>query len=300
MSRTGRTLYHLVAMTRCLFVSDLHGRPDRYEKLFRAIERIEPAGVFIGGDLLPHAFLHRPSGAEGPDDFISGFVASRLRALKKKLADRYPALFVILGNDDPKVDEISCEELTREGLWQYVHNRRADLHPYPVYGYACVPPTPFTNKDWERYDVSRYVPPGCTSPEEGWRTQEIEPNVLKYATIKEDIERLAGSDPLERAIFLFHTPPHETALDRVGLDGKKIDGVPLDLHVGSIAVQRFIESRQPLLTLHGHIHESARLTGHWRDKIGKTHVFGAAHDGPELALVQFDPADLENAGRELL
>jgi Icc-related predicted phosphoesterase len=86
----------------------------------------------------------------------------------------------------------------------------------------------------------------------------------------------------------------------VGLDGKKIDGVPLDLHVGSIAVQRFIESRQPLLTLHGHVHESARLTGHWRDKIGNTHVFGAAHDGPELALVHFDPADLENAERELL
>ena len=103
-------------MTRCLFVSDLHGRPDRYEKLFRAIERIEPAGVFIGGDLLPHAFLHRSSGAAGPDNFISGFVASRLRALKKELADRYPAIFVILGNDDPKVDELPCEELTRERL----------------------------------------------------------------------------------------------------------------------------------------------------------------------------------------
>ena len=287
-------------MTRCLFVSDLHGRPDRYEKLFRAIERIEPAGVFIGGDLLPHAFLHRSSGAAGPDNFISGFVASRLRALRKELADRYPAIFVILGNDDPKVDELPCEELTRERLWQYIHNKRVDFHPYPVYGYACVPPTPFSLKDWERYDVSRYVPHGCSSPEEGWRTQEVEPNVVKYATMKEDIDRLVGSDPLERAIFLFHTPPHDTALDRVALDDKMIDGVPLDIHVGSIAVQRFIESRQPLLTLHGHIHESARLTGRWRDKIGQTHLFTAAHDGPELALVQFDPDELENAERDLL
>jgi Icc-related predicted phosphoesterase len=287
-------------MTRCLFVSDLHARPGRYEKLFDAIERIEPAGVFIGGDLLPHAFLHRASDAAGPDDFISGFVAPPLRALKKKLADRYPALFVILGNDDPKADEVSCEEIAREGLWQYVHNKRADLHPYRVYGYACVPPTPFHCKDWEVYDVSRYVPPGCISPEEGWRAQEIAPNVVRYATIKEDIERLAGNDPLERAIFLFHTPPHDTALDRVGLDGKMIDGVPLDIHVGSIAVRRFIEARQPLLTLHGHVHESARLTGRWRDKIGRTHMFGAAHDGPELALVRFDPDDLENAERLLL
>jgi len=37
------------------------------------------------------------------------------------------------------------------------------------------------------------------------------------------------------------------------------------LAVGSIAVRRFIEERQPLLTLHGHIHESARLTGDWRE-----------------------------------
>lgn len=38
---------------------------------------------------------------------------------------------------------------------------------------------------------------------------------------------------------------------------------PMDVHVGSIALRRFIEARQPLLTLHGHVHESARLTGSW-------------------------------------
>jgi Icc-related predicted phosphoesterase len=79
-----------------------------------------------------------------------------------------------------------------------------------------------------------------------------------------------------------------------------IDGVPLDVHVGSIAVRRLIESRQPLLTLHGHVHESARLTGSWRDTVGRTHMFSAAHDGPELALVRFDLADLDGATRELL
>ena len=79
-----------------------------------------------------------------------------------------------------------------------------------------------------------------------------------------------------------------------------IDHVPLDVHVGSIAVRRFIESRQPLLTLHGHIHESARLSGSWRDRIGRTHMFTGAHDGPELALISFDLDDLEEATRVLL
>jgi Icc-related predicted phosphoesterase len=79
-----------------------------------------------------------------------------------------------------------------------------------------------------------------------------------------------------------------------------IDGVPLDLHVGSIAVQRFIESQQPLLTLHGHIHESSTLSGSWRDLIGRTHMFSAAWEGPELALVRFDPENLDDASLELL
>jgi Icc-related predicted phosphoesterase len=70
--------------------------------------------------------------------------------------------------------------------------------------------------------------------------------------------------------------------------------------VGSIAIRRFIETRQPLLTLHGHIHESARLSSSWRDFIGRTHCFSAAHDGPELALIQFDPDHLEAATRQLI
>ena len=43
-----------------------------------------------------------------------------------------------------------------------------------------------------------------------------------------------------------------------------------------------------------------RLIGFWQEKIGRTHVFSAAHDGPELAIVCFDPAQPENAIRGLL
>jgi hypothetical protein len=54
------------------------------------------------------------------------------------------------------------------------------------------------------------------------------------------------------------------------------------------------------VTVHGHIHESARLTGSFSDVIGRTRMFSAAHDGPELALVRFDLEDLDGASRELL
>lgn len=118
------------------------------------------------------------------------------------------------------------------------------------------------------------------------------PNEIRYETIANDLERLTGEDDLERAVMLFHTPPYQTALDRAALDGKMVDNVPLDPHVGSIAVRRFIESQQPMLTLHGHIHESARITGSWQERIGRTICLGAAHDGPELAVVSFRLGDV--------
>ena len=137
-----------------------------------------------------------------------------------------------------------------------------------------MPPTPFRLKDWERYDVSRFVDPGCIPPTEGVRTMDTGEDI-EYCTIMQDLQELAGDDDLENAIFLFHSPPYQTMLDRAALDGMMVDHVPLDLHVGSIAIRRFIEERQPLITLHGHIHESTRLTGSWREQIGRK--IGRAH-----------------------
>ncbi len=142
--------------------------------------------------------------------------------------------------------------------------------------------------------------PGAVSPEEGYRTVPVSESEVRYGTISEDLARLAGDRPLANAVFLFHSPPYKTLLDRAALDGKMVDHVPLDVHVGSIAIARFIQERQPLVTLHGHIHESARITGSWRDRIGRTHMFSAAHDGPELALVSFTLEDPAGATRELL
>ncbi|MEW6747006.1 MAG: metallophosphoesterase [Planctomycetota bacterium] len=282
-----------------LFVSDLHGRIGRYEKLFQAIGRERPRAVFLGGDLLPSARAVTPY-SMSPPGFIRDCLVKPFARLRRELGTAHPHVFLILGNDDGCLGEPALREGEDAGLWQYVHNRKVPLDDVTVYGYACVPPTPFLLKDWERYDVSRYTEPGAISPEEGIRTGSVPADVPRFATIKNDLASLAGNESLERSVFLFHTPPHDTALDLAAIAGKKVDHAPLDPHVGSIAVRRFIEERQPLLTLHGHIHESARLTGEWRDRIGRTRMFSAAHDGPELALVRFDLEDLDGASRELL
>jgi len=285
---------------RCFFVSDLHGRTDRYEKLFAAIRAEHPAAVFVGGDILPTGSFVRAAIDPAHDDFIRNYLAPAFLTLRKDLAPAAPEVFLILGNDDARIEEESVMDAERRGCWRYAHERKLLLGPHAVYGYACVPPTPFLLKDWERYDVSRYVDPGCVSPEEGYRSVEISPDEVKWSTIHKELARLAGADDLAEAIFLFHSPPHMTPLDRAALDGQTVEGVSLDPHVGSIAIRRFVEERGPRVSLHGHIHESARLTGAWRTMVGRTHAFSAAHDGPELALVRFDPQRPEAATREIL
>ncbi|MGD9344523.1 MAG: metallophosphoesterase [Candidatus Aminicenantes bacterium] len=283
----------------CFFVSDLHGSFDRFQKLFDIIRKDLPQAVFIGGDILPGEHHLLTDSLEEGNNFIEHFLVNKFVDLKGELKDTFPRIFLILGNDDSRSEEKKIDEAEKLGIWEYIHNRKTMFKSYPVYGYAYSPPSPFLLKDWEKYDVSRYVDPGSVSPEEGIRTVKVRPEEIKYSTIAKDIKTLASDADLSQAIFLFHAPPYKTKIDRAALDDKKIDHVPLDPHVGSIAIQRFIKDRQPLLTLHGHIHESAKLTGSWRDRMGKTHMFSAAHDGPELALIRFDPENLDTATREI-
>jgi Icc-related predicted phosphoesterase len=282
-------------VTRCLFATDLHGHPDRYEKLLAAVESERPAAVLLGGDLLAHAFAwHKPG------DFFGEFLGPCLAELRDRLGEVYPRVLVILGNDDPRCEVESLDELAADGLLEHLHRRSVEIAGFRLYGYACVPPTPYGLKDWERWDVSRHLEPGCVSPEEGFHSVRASASEIRYGTIAKDLAALIGDAELDRAVLLFHAPPHETNLDRAALDGMIVEHVPLDVHVGSIAIRRFIENHQPLVTLHGHVHESPRLTGSWRDRIGRTHLFSAAHDGPGLALVRFDLEDPASATRELI
>jgi Icc-related predicted phosphoesterase len=282
------------------FVSDLHGHINKYQILFDSILTHKPEAVFLGGDLLPHEYYSRKNFQTAHGDFINEFLVKRLYELRKTVGEFYPRIFIILGNDDSKTEEPSLVAATNDGILEYIHFRNACLHHYLVLGYANIPPSPFTLKDWEKYDVSRFVDPGCVSPEEGFRTVPVPTEEVRYGTIQQDLSDLTDGLNLENSIFLFHCPPYHSQLDRADLDGQMIDHVPLDVHIGSIAIQRFIEEKQPLITLHGHVHESSRLTGAWKQKIGQTVAISAAYEGSELALVKFDPEDPDNATREII
>jgi uncharacterized protein len=87
-------------------------------------------------------------------------------------------------------------------------------------------------------------------------------------------ERICGlADQLEdpqRAIFNLHVPPFDSSLDTAAeltedLEVVMSGSAPKMIPVGSTAVREAIERYQPMLSLHGHVHESAGAT-----RIGRT------------------------------
>lgn len=82
-------------------------------------------------------------------------------------------------------------------------------------------------------------------------------------------EMVAKVKNMESCIFNFHVPPVNTDIDAcVKLDTSVMPPRPIigeTIHAGSVAVRNAIEKYQPLLGLHGHIHESMGFA-----KIGRT------------------------------
>ena len=102
-------------MSYCFFVSDLHGSVPRYEKLFNKVEEERPEVLFLGGDLLP-SFFSSFNGND-PNDFFQDILLEGFLKLKANLGNRYPRVFLILGNDDGAYYEDSIVQAEKLGIW---------------------------------------------------------------------------------------------------------------------------------------------------------------------------------------
>lgn len=287
-------------MKLCFFITDYHGRISKYEKLFSEIKKDDPEIVLIGGDILP--FRGRISSKHEPgfDDFIRDYLAPKFAAIRDENHYKKPEIFLIFGNDDPRIFESSAIEAERAHIWHYIHEKKFSCGKYDFYGYSFIPPSPFMLKDWEKYDVSRYVDPGCSHPHEGTRSVDILNRDMIFSTIKTDLQDMTDERDLSKSVFLFHAPPHDTHLDHSELEGETVDHAPVDPHLGSIAIKRFIKQRQPYLTLHGHIHEASKISGKWMQKSGETLMIQGSHKGSEAAVIKFDLDNPENCEKVLL
>jgi hypothetical protein len=199
------------------------------------------------------------------------FIEEYLYSYFEKLDASGISYYGMLGNDDCQAVLPNWQELVR------THPRLHDLTEewvpladgLAICGCNYIPDPPFRLKDWCVFDTRNYVRPSqhpdpiISQGDSFELVHDIDTFFTTRPTLEdilnEIVERTAS---FERAIFVCHAPPLGTDLGNVGPNAD----------VGSAAVRAWIQRHQPLLTLHGHIHESCRITGADTVKIGRTTV----------------------------
>jgi Icc-related predicted phosphoesterase len=210
-------------MVKFLYVTDVHGDVNVYEKMFELGRKREIAFLIFGGDIT--------SGfnPKGQKFFLEFYLIRRLKEFKK---EANKPVFMMMGNDDFSSNFRILKMAGRKKTVKLLHSRFYGVCNHIIAGYPFINPTPFPLKDWEKDEEA----------------------------IEKDLEKLAEGIKSRKTIYVFHAPPYGTKLDM--LSGGE--------HKGSEAVRRFIEKKQPLLTLHGHIHEACKISGAMKQKIGRT------------------------------
>lgn len=258
---------------KLLYVSDLHGTEGHYEAIERFALEAKPDAVILGGDLFPDERTLDPlrAGREQPR-FVESFFR---RWIERIAAAGVQRVFVIFGNHDWLPSAQAAEELSRALPLCVVDRwtRHAGgatpgemFRGVRIVGYSSTPPTPWYVKDFELQDTPD-EPPSGREARGGLRwdaghAAALEAEVEVLFSPRRTIEsQLAALPPIaEPWILLAHAPPRDTGLDC--MFGPQ--------HIGSRAIRDAIERKTPLISLHGHIHESQVLSGRYAERIGRT------------------------------
>jgi uncharacterized protein len=267
---------------RLAYASDLHGNLGLYRALLELAVDNQAQAVIIGGDLLPHE-----SRVQHAITTQRRFIEHNIRPLLTEFHSSYPDIAVLLlaGNDDWAGAITGLIDLEHDQLAYALHGRTITIAGSSIAGYACVPPTPFSIKDYERPDSGsqRAVSFGMAYMSNGDQIRPLDQEEFwQRPTIAEELALLAQQHNPQQAIYVCHTPPAETPLDL--MRGNR--------HVGSPALRAFIEQYQPLLTLHGHIHEAPQLSGYYACQIGTTWCINAGREPGRLQAVTLDTEDI--------
>ncbi len=269
------------AFRRLLYASDFHGSTRTWRKLLNAVSVYQAEAVMVGGDLTGKSVIpfvrHNSSWSarflgqdhelatfeekqalvqrvtdtgfypyetndeemaalsgnkEEADRIFDRLMTERLESWATMAADRLKEsipIIIIPGNDDlPTIDRI----LDSSPGFVMAHERVVDLFDgFQVLGIGYSNMTP-------------------------WRAPRDVPEEVIAQTFKTCAASVAD---MRRTIFLIHCPPNGTALDEcmeIDESLRPVAGGTSMVHVGSTAVREAIVEYQPLIGLHGHIHES--------------------------------------------
>ncbi len=292
----------------CLTTADVHGNITQYEKIKQTIIEKDVDHVFLCGDLLP-----KKGGLWNPGNkirtikmqrkFIEGYFNNYLNELSM-----HTNVYAIFGNDDFKSNYNLLPKDNKKITFLNndivpLANTSEELY---VAGYPYVSLTPFLQKDWEKWDNNDmhqsnkiYRTDGYTSQNGRHYPIQFENNEDKRSSIKTDLDALAKLHDPQKTVYVFHDAPYNTPLDMTSQKNPYIK--ENDLHIGSKAIRNFIETYNPLLTMHGHIHETFEESGNYKWKNNSSIAVTAANDftSPSVAYVLFSLPSLANMKRSV-
>jgi len=243
---------------KLLYVTDIHGVKWKYERIYELTKDNNVDIVINGGDMLPtrpNFFIQ--------DDFIETFLEHHFQ-----LYDEEGIYYLCMPGNDDLIIHDELLDITVSNF-DHVHNiaqRIYKINGFEFVGMNWVTDLPFGLKDRARMDSEDFVFPmqigkPILSTKDGLKRLD---DWFTYAktipTIKEELNNLPLPDDDNESIYVIHMPPAKVWLD-VCSDRSQ---------VGSRAIYNFLKVRQPFLSLHGHIHESAKMSNIWRNKIEDT------------------------------
>ncbi len=238
---------------KLIYTADLHGNEDFYKRLLKKAEEENIDAIVIGGDLCPRIGDTKKEKINNQKIFLEKFMISLFKEFKQN--NKNKEIYLIMGNDDFRINLEVLENAEKNTILKSIHKKSIKLNKnYNIAGYSFINFTPFRLKDWEKFEYE-----GDMAPNQFF-SEEIRSIEREWGTIQDDLQKLKKLSNPKKTIYTIHAPPYNT----------KLDIITTGVHVGSKAVREFVEKEQPLLTLHGHIHESPQMSGAWHDKINKT------------------------------
>lgn len=246
---------------RLIYVTDLHGDEQKYERTMQIAKDKKIDIIINGGDMLPKTGdRHRKQ-----LKFNMGFLPDYFSELQRN-GIRYMGM---LGNDDLLTADGWFDEVCSgfENVYN-MEDRLVALDGYEFIGMNRILDHPFGCKDRVVTEAA-YIRQDqlCSfATITGGQYFETTDDWFEYASsalphMRDILENLPKPTNPDKAIYIMHMPPAGLRLGQLRSQ---------DMDIGSVDIYDFLKKEQPLLSLHGHIHEAPDTQkGCWINQIGK-------------------------------
>lgn len=280
--------------TRIFFCADIHGSERCFRKWLNAARSYRCDALIFGGDLagkILQPIVSLGAGRYQTEMYGQVLVAdapTELQAIIDRI--RNAGRYEVIVTPDEKQSLDASPELVRETFVRVAHEsatRWLELADSRLRQVGIPAFMMLGNDDFVEMQDVFTASERVTNPEDrvvelpgGYEmislgysnpTPWSSPRELSEPDLATRLEAMASrvQDP-GKSIFNFHVPPQGTHLDQAALLDETftpiVSGGHVQIgHVGSTSVRGLIEHYQPMLSLHGHIHESPGMS-----RIGRT------------------------------